>query len=213
MAESKLILMSAKKAPNWHEWNEMKSRRQAIKESITMIQAEARSILDAVMGAESMEEACEILKTHLPDRKHLTYWLGQIGRRADARLGKNLDYRRYINAVVEHLRSQGQEVVVVTGDRDKKPKKKIVKTPNSTSRDAQKPKTDQSVNEQEEPMNHNDQSNTVGVENGSQSEQSTSFSEGNSEENQGQESETNPSTPQLSRVQDYALRNLLVFAD
>ncbi len=34
-----------------------------------------------------------------------------------------------------------------------------------------------------------------------------------SDNDQGQESETNPSTPHVSRVQDYALRNALVFAD
>jgi hypothetical protein len=213
MAESKLILMSTKKPPNWQEWNELKSEKQVIKEAITMIQAEARSILDSVMGAESTEQACEILKKKLPDRKHLTYWLGQIGRRADARLGKNLDYRRYINAVAEHLRSQDQQVVIVTRDRDKKPKRKIVKQAKAADRDSPKSKTDHSANQQEEPVDDKTQLDEGGLENGSQSEQTTSFSEKNSEDNQAQEPEMNPSTPHLSRVQDYALRNLLVFAD
>lgn len=213
MGRGKLILMSTKKPPNWQEWNEMKSRKQVVRESITMIQAEARSILDAVMGAESMEQACEILKSRLPDRKHLTYWLGQIGRRKDARLGRNLDFRRYINAVVEHLRSREQETVIVTRDQNKKTKRKIVKSVNAASRGSQKTKTDQSANQQEEPMNHNDESNTIGIENTSQLEPTTSFSETGSEENPGQGLTTDHSTPHVSRVQDYAIRNLLVFAD
>lgn len=178
-----------------------------------MIQAEARSILDAVMGAESMEQACEILKSRLPDRKHLTYWLGQIGRRKDARLGRNLDFRRYINAVVEQLRSREQEVVIVTRDQDKKPKRKIVKPVDATCSNPQESKSKEKAKEQEKSMSHNEESNTVGQESDGQLARSIPASEPGSEENPSQGSATDPSTSHVSRVQDYAIRNLLVFAD
>jgi hypothetical protein len=210
--QGKLILLQTRKPLNWQEWNEMKSRKQAIKEAITMIQAEARSILDAVMGAESMDQASEILKSHLPDRKHLTYWLGQIGRRKDARLGRNLDFCRYVNAVVENLRSRQQEVVIVSRDRDKKPKRKIVKQATAASRD-EKSSIDENTKDQEELMSTKRQPKTRGTENGSHSEPTTLLSETNLEENQGQDSETNPPTPHLSYVQKYAIRNVLVYAD
>ncbi len=220
--EGKLILMATKKPPNWQEWNEMKTRKQAIKESITMIQTEAKSIFDDVMGAESDLNACEILKARLPDRRHLTYWLGQIGRRKDARLGRNLDYRRYVIAVVENLRSQQEEVVAVTTDQDKKPKRKIVKHLNATSDNSQKSDTDNTTKE-EEPMNQNREWNNS-VDDSDQLQPIPLPSVVNSDNDQGQESEPNPSTPALppipgfhledvSRNQQYAIRNTLMFAD
>jgi hypothetical protein len=117
MSRGKLILMKTKNPPNWEEWNEIKSRKQYIKERITMIQAEARSILDAVLGSESTEQACEILKTRLPDRKHVTYWLGQIGRRRDVRLGRDLDFDGYIGAVVDRIFNRRPEYLKISEDK------------------------------------------------------------------------------------------------
>ena len=84
-------------------------RQQAIKEAIRMIRAQAHSILDAVMGADSTEQACKILRTRLPDRKHLTYWLGQVNHRKYVNLGRGLDFQGYLNAVVEGLRESNPD--------------------------------------------------------------------------------------------------------
>ena len=211
--QGKLILLQTRKPPDWQEWNQMKSRREDIKERISMIQDEARSILDSVMVAETDLQACEILKAQLPDRKHLTYWLGQIGRRKDARLGRNLDFRRYINAVVENLRSRQQEIAIVPKDRDKKPKGKIVKQADTGGRDPEKSGIDENTKDQEELMSPKRQLKTSGAEDSRHSEPATSLSETNLDENQGQNSEANPPEPHLSYVQEYAIRNTLVYAD
>lgn len=214
MGESKLILMKTKKPPTWKEWNEMKSQeKKSIKERVTMTQAEARSTLDAVTGAETQEQACEILKTFAPTRQHLTFWLGQIGRRKDASLGKKLDFKRYLNSVVENLRSREQQVVIVSRDRNGNSKKRIVKPVSVTDRDNQDPSSDKSAKEQEEIMDSMNERTTVGADNDNQLDPEVVSAIATAGADQGEDSTPVPSTPHISRVQDYALRNLLVFAD
>lgn len=125
MSRGKLILMKTKKPPKWEEWREMQSRKEAIRKSISMIQSEARAILDAVTGAETTEQACEILRTRLPDRRHVTYWLGQISRRKDVRLGQGKDFPAYVTAVVESIRARTEELV----EKEEKPMGKRTQKP------------------------------------------------------------------------------------
>ena len=68
-------------------------RKQAIKEAIRMIRSQAHSILDDVMRADSAEQACEILRAKLPDRRHQTYWLRQIKRNRYVKLGRGLIFK------------------------------------------------------------------------------------------------------------------------
>lgn len=107
MSRGKLIPMKTKKPPNSGEWSD---KKRSIRMSIATIKADALSTLEGVIGAESSEQACEILKTLTPDRKHLTFWLGQIARRKYVKLGKDLDFGQYLHAVVEKLRSAAQEI-------------------------------------------------------------------------------------------------------
>lgn len=214
MAGSKLVLMKTKKPPTWKEWNEMKSQeKQSIKERITMTQADARATLDGVIGAETQEQACLILKSFAPTRQHLTFWLGQIGRRKDAGLGKNLDLKRYLNSVVENLRSREQQVVIVSRDRDGNSKKRIVKPVSVMDRDGQGPGSDNTAKKQEEIMDSMGEQTTVGTENDNQLEPEVVSAIATAGADRGEDSTPVPSTPQISRLQDYAIKNLLVFAD
>jgi hypothetical protein len=213
MPGGKLFWMKTGQPPTWEEWNALKNRRtRTMKDRISMTQTEARSILEAVTGAETTEKACEIMKSLLPGRSHLTFWLGQIGRRKDAGLGKNLDFKRYLNSVVENLRSSEQQVVIVSRDRDGNSKKRIVKPVSVTDRDGQGPSSDKSAKEQEEIMDSMDERTIVGADN-DELEPALLPAETNTEAEQGKDSAPIPSSPHVSRVQDYALRNLLVFAD
>jgi len=205
--------MKTKKPPTWQEWQEeMKSQKEAIRASISMIQAEARSILEAVTDAETTEQACEILKTRLPDRRHVTYWLGQIGRRGHVRLGQGKDFLAYITAVVERIRSRIETHVDKEGKtmskREGKPIVVIKKgKPHATANESEGPcEVISAVLAEVAPAptdNHLKDSTVIVAENVQEPETTD-----HPRENTFPEQEA-----PISRVQEYALRNLRVFAD
>ncbi len=119
----KLILLATKKPPSWDQWNERKYAEKTINPRIAMTQTEALSIFQGVIEAEFPEDACNLLVSRTPSRKHLSYWLGQIGRRQDIRLGNGRNFGRYAAAVVGRLRSREQDNMTLSESEEEKNEK------------------------------------------------------------------------------------------
>ena len=206
--------MATKKPPTWAEWAELKNRRKTVKERITMTQTEVRSILEAVTGAETREQACGILSVMTPNRKLLSYWLGQIGRRQETKLGEGLDFHRYLDAVVNSIRSHAQaEVTLSIDEKENALKKKIVKPVVVINRSKSRPDADEPTDNSREIEEPIDQGKLLHAGNEERLEPTAASPVNDSDSRQGKElSEAFP-PPAMSRAQDYAMRNLLVFAD
>ncbi len=187
---SKVILISTRKAPDWKAWTDLKSRKKTEKARITMTQTEAQSILRRIIEAESQEDACNFSETRMPSRKHLSFWLGQIAHRQDVRFGSGRDFRGYITAVVERLRSRTQDNMTFLQDEEGKEMKTKDGRPVVVIR---KGKSPNKANETTETVKETAVRTTEGE---------TALADVAPKEK-----------PAMSRLQDNFLRNLLVFAD
>jgi len=187
---SKVILLSTKRPPDWTAWADLKTRKKTERVRITMTQTEALSIFQAVIKAESLKDASDLLQSRLPIRKHLSYWLGQIGCRQDVRFGKGKDVRGCITTVVERLRSRMQSNITYLNDEEDKEMKKKDGRPVIVIRKGKFP----------------GKANKI-METGKETAVQTA-------EGEMTPADASPKElPAMSRLQDNFLRNLLVFAD
>jgi hypothetical protein len=214
MPQIKLILMATKKPPTWEQWRELKNPKETVRERVTMTQTEATSILEAVTGAETKEQAREIFSVMVPSRKHLTYWLGQIGHRQETKLGEGLDFSRYLDAVVNSLRSRAQtDMTVSTHEKENAMKKKIVKPVTVVNKSKSQPNADDPTDNPTEIGKPVDQVKPVLAGNEGRLEPTAASPVDDSESRQGKGLSEALPAPTMGRAQDYAMRNLFVFAD
>lgn len=187
---------------------------EAVKERITMTQKEAKAILDSVIEAETPEKASADLSSMMPTRKHLSKWLGQIGRNQDVRLGKGLDFRRYLGAVVNKLRFHTHsDVNDVTNEENKDMQTKRVKPTVLVKRSKAGSKTSASEDRPSNRAASTKGENPTGESQREKSEPKTASSAKYSKNQDDGDSPEAQRVPRLSRVQEYALKNLLVYAD
>jgi hypothetical protein len=101
---AKVISIFSRQPINWSTWLLKKRPCRETKESrIKMTQHEVWAIFLNLIAAESPGQAFEFLKSEMKTRRHVTYWLGQIGHRQDARLGAGKDFLDYMRAVSNSL--------------------------------------------------------------------------------------------------------------
>jgi hypothetical protein len=213
---SKVRLITTKGAPTWESWQDLKGRKMPDKVRTTMTQREAIAIFQEVIAAPSLDDAVQILKTALPSRKVFTYWLGQIGHRQDARLGKGKGFAGYVKAVVESfcnrgtvhdISSEGKEYKEM-GTKDEKPDV-VIRKSKAGNRSSEPAKSgEENAAQVDEKIGRSTRNDELGlVLNGPKKART-------SESNDVPMSNIpSAETPAMSRVQLYALRNLLVFAD
>lgn len=107
---AKVISIYTRKPLDWQTWLLNKSQQPEVKEAqIRMMQNDVWSIFLDLVASENPEQAFEVLKSRIETRRHLNYWLGQIGHRQDVRLGLGKDFHTYMKAVSSCLwqRSNG----------------------------------------------------------------------------------------------------------
>jgi hypothetical protein len=84
-----------------------------------MTQEQAWRIFNLVATFQSPEETYENLILELPTRRHLTYWLGQIGHKFDVKLGRGRDFEDFLKIVANRLWIRSQELNSVIDDTQK----------------------------------------------------------------------------------------------
>jgi hypothetical protein len=90
---AKVISIFSRQQVDWSAWLLTKSQCRKTKEStIKMTQHEVWSIFLNLIAAENPGQAFEFLKSKMKSRRHVTYWLGQIGHRQDVRLGAGKEF-------------------------------------------------------------------------------------------------------------------------
>ncbi len=116
----KVVLITTKEEPTWETWSELRARNNRYKEQFTMTQREARAILEEVVAAGTVEDAHTVVMSRLQNRKAFTYWIGQIGRKALAKLGKGKTFPSYVTAVMKNLRDSRQDEEALLGKKEEK---------------------------------------------------------------------------------------------
>ncbi|MGO9569674.1 MAG: hypothetical protein ACLP5H_19255 [Desulfomonilaceae bacterium] len=209
MAErGKLILMKTKKPPSWDQWNERKSVAKTDKTRITMTQTEVLSIFHDVVRATSQEDAYNLLESRMPTRKHLSYWLGQIGHRQDVRLSNRRDFRGYAATIVERLRARTQDNMTFLQDEEGKKMKKKNERPVVVIRNGK------SSHKADEPSETMEEMGGQVVSNNESGLTPTVLHENSQPEEAMKSTDAPPKEkPATSRLQDNFLKSLLVFAD
>lgn len=212
---SKVTLISTKKTATWESWTELRSRNDPNMNRLTMTQSEALAIFQQVVTAGTVEDAVQFLRTTLPTRGVFTYWLGQVGHRQDVRLGKGKGLTAYVRAVVESLcsrkpvdempseREEEQEM----GKKRDQPGVIIRKSKAGKISEPVKPGPDYPipVNERSIQPTRNEASDSTL--NGPQEVQA-------SQSNDSPTADTVPEEkPPMGRLQEYALKTLLTYAD
>jgi len=213
---TKVVLITTKKPPDWESWKDLKSRKKR-EGRITMTQGDALAIFQKVIAATTAEEASAMLLSEIPNRRRLTSWLGQIGQK-DMRLGKNRDFNAYITAVVVSIRNRNRDHELPSdrkeeqemGKKDQRPVV-IVRKNKRQNGIEESPETTERTAASGEDGNTNPVSNdemTLAL-NGPEKVQE---SEGKGESSSDTPPEDKPATT-VSKVQEYALKTLLTYAD
>jgi hypothetical protein len=197
-AMAKILRIDRKLESTGREIVTVERRATKTKLRITMTQEQAWKIFNSVATFHSPEETYENLILGLPTRRHLTYWLGQIGHKFDVKLGRGRGFEDFLREVASRLCERSQQSNSVTNDEQKgDDMKKIEVATNQTS----EPFAENKVNEgpltedvSEEPA----QCETSDLE----------VTEVPPSENQ----HPNP-TPAIGRVQAYSIVTMKIFAD
>ncbi len=213
---SKVRLISTGQSPTWESWRELKGRQIPDKARTTMTQQEALAIFQEMIASPSIDDAVQFLKSTLRSRRAFSAWLGQIGHRQDVRLGKGKGFTSYIKAVVESFCNRGTVHDITAerkeykemGTKDEKPVVIIRKSKAGNNVDNPAKSSEENPVRVDETTSQSARDDTLDLTlNGPEKAQA-------SKSNNVPMSDTPSSEkPDMSRVQLYALRNLLVFAD
>jgi len=212
---NKLVLITTRRPPDWESWNSLKGGKKPDKARIMMTQAQAMAILEDIAAASNAEDACDLLQSRLSSRKHLSFWLGQIGHRQDVRLGKGREFPEYIKAVVESIRNRERDHEVFSQRKEKKEMAKKDQKPVVVNRKKSRPSSYEHVELLQEtrvPMQ------AESTHSGGNRETDLALN-GPEEVETPQTTETSPGDtssaerPTMSRLQENALKSLLTYAD
>lgn len=122
---SKVLLISTRKSPDWESWKELKDRGERQRSRVTMTQTEALTIWKDVVTANTTGAAVQSLVSKMLSRRHFSYWLTQVGYRQAVKLGRGKGFVGYVTAVVECIRARKKTHVEKEGEtmgkRDDKP--------------------------------------------------------------------------------------------
>jgi hypothetical protein len=106
-------------------WSNWKPSEKESSEHITMTQKDVWKIFNVVRSAKTVEKAIDGLCAHIDNRRHLSYWLGQIGHQGMVKLGRSKSDKHYIKEVAMALwnrkpqeddMSEGKDLETTTGD-------------------------------------------------------------------------------------------------
>lgn len=193
---AKILKIDRKLESTGRELVTVERRATKTKQRITMTQEQAWQIFNTVATFHSMEETYENLILGLPTRRHLTYWLGQIGHKFDVKLGRGRDFKDFLKVVANRLWVRSQELNSVIDDKKKGTAEKMdIKTNQTTEPSDEGKFIEESLTEDvsEEII----QSKTLDLE-------TTSISP---EEQQAR------LTPSIGRIQGYWISTMKIFAD
>ncbi len=205
---SKVVLISTRRAPDWEAWSDLKSRKKTERIRITLTQSDALSIFQGVINAGSSEDARNLLQSRLSSRKHLSFWLGQVGHRQDVRLGKGRQFPEYIKTVVESIRNLERDYELFS---ERKEKKEMAKKDQKPVVVIRKGKSSHKADEPSETM---EEMGGQAVSNNESGLAPTVLHENLQPEEAMKSTDAPPKeAPAMSRLQDNFLKSLLVFAD
>lgn len=194
---AKVLRIDRKQISNGREIITVQRQATKSKPRIKMTQEHAWRIFNLVATFQSPEETYENLLIELPTRRHLTFWLGQVGHRFDVKLGRGRDFNDFLREVSNRLWIRSQELTCVIDDKQKGDDvKKIEVETNQTS----KPFAGDKVNEEqstEDTSEEVDQSDTL-----------TPETAGTSRDEQ----QARP-TPSIGRIHAYWISIMRVYAD
>jgi hypothetical protein len=161
-----------------------------------MTQEQAWKIFNSVAVFQSPKETYENLLPELPTRRHLTYWLAQIGHKFDVRLGRGRDFEGFLWEVANRLWERSQESNSVTNDEQKGMVEKMdIKTNQTAEPSAEGKFIEESLTE--DASEEIAQSLTLDVEtNGTSPDE--------------QQAHPNPA---IGRIQGYCISTMKIFAD
>ena len=193
---AKILKIDRKLESTGRELVTVERRATKTKQRITMTQEQAWQIFNTVATFHSPEETYENLILGLPTRRHLTYWLGQIGHKFDVKLGRGRDFKDFLKVVANRLWIRSQELNSVTNDEQKGLVEKMDTETNQTA----EPSAEGKVIEEsltEDVSEEAAQSETPGLE-----------TTGTSSDEQ----QAHP-TPSIGRIQGYWISTMKIFAD
>ena len=116
---AKILKIDRKLESAGRELVTVERRATKTKQRITMTQEQAWQIFNTVATFHSPEETYENLILGLPTRRHLTYWLGQIGHKFDVKLGRGREFEDFLKVVANRLWIRSQELNSVIDDKKK----------------------------------------------------------------------------------------------
>ena len=100
---AKVLRIDRKQISNGREIITVQRQATKNKPRIKMTQEQAWRIFNLVATFQSPEETYENLLIELPTRRHLTFWLGQVGHRFDVTLGRGRDFNDFLREVANRL--------------------------------------------------------------------------------------------------------------